>query len=78
MITYLKNENSRVKADSETKDLVLISKRDNLYMVRFDDGDVKLFAEVTVIKKGEGFFEDATEDDFNEYKDLVRDKFLNL
>lgn len=78
MITYLKNQDSRIKVDSETKDLVLITKREGSYMVRFDKNNVKLFAEVTVVKTAEGFFVEATEEDFNEFKDLVTAEFNNL
>lgn len=78
MITYLKNEDSRIKVNNETRDVVLIVRREGSYMVRFDKNNIRLFAEVTVIKKEEGFFQDATEEDFNEFKELVTAEFNNL
>lgn len=78
MITYYKNEDARVKVNSETKDLTLIVRRENSYMVRFDKNNIQLFAEVTVIKKEEGFFVDATEEDFQEFVAFVKDEFANL
>lgn len=78
MITYYKNEDVRIKVNNDTKDVALIVRKDNSYMVRFDKNNIKLFAEITVIKKEEGFFVEATAEDFNEFKELVAPEFNNL
>jgi hypothetical protein len=74
MITYLKNENSVIRVDNVKKSILLLTHRGDSQMIRIDEGDIRLYAEVTVIKKEEGFFVDATEQEFLEYKEKVKER----
>lgn len=74
MITYLKNDNSVIKLDSETQSLTLITTRENALMLRHDYNNSPLFEDVTVTKYNEGIFVDATEEDFLNYKQFALSK----
>jgi len=74
MITYLKNDNSVIKLDSETQSLTLITTRENALMLRHDYNNSPLFTDVTVTKYNEGIFVDATEEDFINYKQFALSK----
>jgi hypothetical protein len=74
MITYLKNDHSVIKVDSETQSLTLITTRENALMVRHDYNNSPLFEDVTVTKYEQGVFVDATEEDFLTYKQFALSK----
>lgn len=74
MITYLKNDNSVIKVDSESQSLTLITTRDNSILVRHDYNNSPLFTDVTVTKYNSGFFVDGTEEEFNVYLSLAMSK----
>jgi hypothetical protein len=74
MITYLKNDNSVIKVDSETQSLTLITTREGSLMLRHDFANSPLFTDVTVTKYNEGVFVDATEEEFLAYRTMALSK----
>lgn len=77
MITYLKNEFIVVKVNEDEKTLRIINNTSNGLACIFET-NVNMFADVTVLKKGEGFFVDATEEEYLSVKEQVRLKFLEF
>jgi hypothetical protein len=77
MITYLKNQNSVVKANSETKSLIVIFKHGSNFMIRYDEG-IYAYGDVVVVKKEEEFYVDATQEEFNIQYQILQTKFSQV
>jgi hypothetical protein len=77
MITYLKNEHAVIKVNEDEKTLRIINNTVNGGACIFET-NINIFADVTILKKGEGFFVDATEAEYLSVKEQVRLKFLEF
>ena len=74
MITYLKNEFIVVKVNEDEKTLRIIQNTEKMGACILET-NLNIFADVTVLKKAEGFFVDATEAEYLSAKDQVQLKF---
>ena len=70
MITYLKNEKSVIKVNHDQKTLMLINNSENSSTCVFES-NLLIFADVTATKTGEGFFVEATEQDYIAAKEIA-------
>ena len=68
MIKYLKNNNSVVKVNTETKTLMFCIIGNNVYIIRSDIESLSLYNYITITKYQEGKYIDATEQEFLDYK----------
>ena len=78
MITYLKNDHAVIKVNEDEKTLRIIQSVPNKRGACILETDVKVFADVTILKKAEGFFEDATEAEYILAKEQVQLTFLEF
>ena len=74
MITYLKNEHAVIKVNEDEKTLRIIQNTEKMGACILET-NLNVFADVTVLKKAEGFFVDATEAEYLSAKDQVQLKF---
>lgn len=74
MIKYLKNTNSAVKVNTESKSLLLYILQENILIIRKDDSEYG-YNHVTVTSYNKGNYVDATEEEFLTFKDLCLNKF---
>jgi hypothetical protein len=77
MITYLKNENSVLKANGHNKTILVIFRHGNTFMIRYDEG-MYPYGDAVIVKKEEGFYVDATEEEFNIQNQIIKNKFLQV
>lgn len=63
MITYLKNENVVIKINNEDNTLMLINNTGGTTAFVYETS-LKIYADVTVLRKEEGYFVEATEEDY--------------
>jgi hypothetical protein len=78
MINYLKSEISIIKINSETREVLAIWDGDNLTRVNVETLDENTYNLVTVSKVEEGFFTQATEEEFILRKEKVKDSLVEL
>jgi hypothetical protein len=78
MINYLKSEISIIKINSETREVLAIWDGDNLTRVNVETLDENTYNLVTVRKVEEGFFTQATEEEFILRKEKVKDSLVEL
>jgi len=78
MINYLKSEISIIKINSETREVLAIWDGDNLTRVNVETLDENTYNLVTVSKVEEGFFTQATEEEFIFRKEKVKDSLVEL
>lgn len=78
MINYLKSEISIIKINSETREVLAIWDGDNLTRVNVETLDENTYNLVTINKVQEGFFTEATEDEFLIRKEKVKDSLVQL
>lgn len=72
MIKYLKSEISIVKIDTETKEALAIWDEQGLNRISLETLDENKFIIITVVKVQEGFFTEATEEEFIERKEKAK------
>jgi hypothetical protein len=77
MITYLKNDNSVLKANGHNKTILVIFRHGNTFMIRYDEG-MYPYGDAVIVKKEEGFYVDATEEEFNIQNQIIKNKFLQV
>jgi hypothetical protein len=78
MINYLKSEISIIKINSETREVLAIWDGDNLTRVNVETLDENTYNLVTVSKVEEGFFTQATEEEFILRKEKVKESLVEL
>lgn len=78
MIIYLKSEISIVKIDSESKEVLAIWDEGGLSRASFETLDENKYILITVVKVQEGFFTEATEEEFTIRKEIVKSNLIKL
>lgn len=78
MIKYLKSEISIVKIDTETREALAIWDEQNLNRVSLETLEENKLIMITVTKVQEGFFTEATEEEFIERKEKAKSNFIKL
>jgi len=73
MITYLKNENVVIKVNEEDKTLMLINNTGGTTAFVYETS-LKIYADVTVVRKEEGYFVEGTEEDYVAAKEQAMTK----
>jgi hypothetical protein len=78
MITYLKSEISIIKIDSETKEVLAIWDEGGLSRASVETLDENKYILITIVKVQEGFFTEATEEEFTIRKEIVKSNLVKL
>lgn len=78
MIIYLKSETGIIKVDSDTKEALSIWKDANSKRVIQQVLDESMYGLMTVAKVQEGFFTEATEEEFIAIKEEVKSNLIKL